>query len=43
MYTSNCIYIDGQHVYPGTDCPHNQEEDEQGPIPETGWTIQQNR
>lgn len=43
MYTSNCIFIDGEHVYPGANCPHNRKEDEEGPIQETSWTVQQNR
>jgi hypothetical protein len=43
MYTSRCVFVDGQHVYSGTDCPHNLEEDEEGPVKEPGWTVQQNR
>jgi hypothetical protein len=41
MYVTSCRYIDGQHVYSGPDCPHNRNEDEEGPIQETGWTVQQ--
>ncbi len=42
-FTSRCVYIDGQHVYPGPDCPHKQHvtQDEMGTIPEVGWTVQQ--
>jgi hypothetical protein len=43
MYVSSCIFHEGQHVYSGPDCPHNQTEDEEGPVKEPGWTVQQNR
>lgn len=41
MYVSSCVIQDGQHVYVGRDCPHNRTEDEEGPVPEPGWTVQQ--
>jgi hypothetical protein len=41
IHVSKCVYIDGQHVYAGPDCPHTRTEDEQGDIPPTGWTVQQ--
>jgi hypothetical protein len=43
MYVTSCIFHEGQHVYSGPDCPHNREEDEEGPVKEPGWTVQQNR
>jgi hypothetical protein len=42
VYVSRCVFIDGEHVYHGPDCPHNDSEDEQGLVKEPGWTVQQN-
>jgi len=38
----HCVFIDGVHVYAGKACPHlSSAEDEMGPVPEPGWTVQQ--
>lgn len=34
----SCVYVDGEHVYAGYACPHNQPEDI-----DPGWTVQQQR
>lgn len=40
MYVSRCVYVDGFHVYPDSDCPHTWDSDELGPVVPTGWTVQ---
>jgi len=40
-YVSKCIFFEGVHMFPGPDCPHHRESDEQGEIPPPGWTVQQ--
>ena len=32
MMVDRCVFVDGEHVYQGTDCPHEDEE--------VGWTVQ---
>jgi hypothetical protein len=40
MAVAMCVFYEGAH-YPGPDCPHEQPEDETGPIQPVGWTVQQ--
>lgn len=40
MYVDKCVYFDGFHVYPESDCPHTRTTDEEGPVMQTGWTVQ---
>lgn len=38
---SRCVFMQGQHIYRGADCPHERESDEMGEIKPSGWTVQQ--
>lgn len=40
MYVDKCVFFDGFHVYPDSDCPHTRQSDEEGPVVPTGWTVQ---
>lgn len=40
MYVDVCVFVDGKHLYPGTDCPHyNGIDDSEF---KRGWTVLNN-
>lgn len=39
-FVSRCVFVDGQHVYAGPDCPHVLDRDEEGEKKPLGWTVQ---
>lgn len=41
MYLSSCVFLDGVHVKPGPDCPHDENTNEVGEKMKPGWTVQQ--
>jgi hypothetical protein len=37
--TSRCVFLDGEHLFAGPDCPHQEPpKDDERPV---GWTVQQ--
>jgi hypothetical protein len=40
MYVTACVFLDGEHIIAGYECPHGPGKDETGDIIEPGWTVQ---
>jgi hypothetical protein len=40
MWVKVCRFVDGIHISGAPDCPHMQDEDQEGPVQPIGWTAQ---